>query len=141
MPLSNFQVPQNLTWSKNCVIIDDTTRDADPNADPSVLKIRAETGPTFKITGTKLYVPAVTLSAEDDNELLEQLKTGLKRTIKWNKYRPEIFNQTKTFSRVNRLFVLSFENEKDINKEETYQKIIEMSKNNDYTTGNLLECE
>ena len=130
-----------MTWSKNCVIIDDTTRDADPNADPSVLKIRAETGPTFKITGTKLYVPAVTLSAEDDNELLEQLKTGLKRTIKWNKYRPEIFNQTKTFSRVNRLFVLSFENEKDINKEETYQKIIEMSKNNDYTTGNLLECE
>ena len=148
-----------MTWSKNCVIIDDTTRDADPNADPSVLKIRAETGPTFKITGTKLYVPAVTLSAEDDNELLEQLKTGLKRTIKWNKYRPEIFNQTKTFSRVNRLFVLSFENEKDIkdfnvlidgkrffvvpikNKEETYQKIIEMNKNNDFTTGNLLEYE
>ena len=64
-----------------------------------------------------------------------------------------------TFSRVNRLFVLSFENEKDIkdfnvlidgkrffvvpikNKEETYQKIIEMNKNNDYTTGNLLEYE
>ena len=27
------------------------------------------------------------------------------------------------------------------NKEEAYQKIIEMSKNNDYTTGNLLDCE
>ena len=158
-----------MTWFKNCVIIDDTTRDADANAYPPVLEIRAETGPTFKITGTKLYVPAVTLSTEDDNELLEQLKTGLKKTIKWNKYRPEIFNQTKTnnlnylidptFSRVNRLSVLSFENEKDIkdfnvlidgkrffvvpikNKEETYQKIIEMNKNNDYTTGNLLEYE
>ena len=27
------------------------------------------------------------------------------------------------------------------NKEETYEKIIEMSKNNDYTTGNLLDYE
>ena len=42
---------------------------------------------TFKITDTKLYVPAVTLSAENDNKRLEQLKTGFKRTIKWNKYK------------------------------------------------------
>ena len=27
------------------------------------------------------------------------------------------------------------------NKEEAYEKIIEMSKNNDYTTGNLLDYE
>ena len=33
------------------------------------------TGATFKITDTILYVPAVTLSAENDNKLLEQLKT------------------------------------------------------------------
>ena len=33
-----------------------------------------------------MYVPVVTLLTEDDNKRLEQLKTGLKRTIKWNKY-------------------------------------------------------
>ena len=76
-----------------------------------------------KFTDTKLYVSAVTLSNQDSNKLLEQLKTGFKRTIKWNKYRSKIFNQTKnnnlhylidpTFIKVNRLFVLSFENEYD----------------------------
>ena len=140
------------------------------------------TNTAFKITDFKLYVPVVTLSAENDNKLLEQLKTGFKRTIKWNKYISEMSNQTKnnnlnylidpTFTNVNRLFVLSFENENDRtsfskyyvpkveikgfnvlidgkpffeipvkNKEEAYEQIIEMSKNNDYTTGNLLDCE
>ena len=37
-----------------------------------------------------------TLSFEDDNKLLEQLKTGFKRTIKWNKYRSEVSKQAKT---------------------------------------------
>ena len=68
----------------------------------------------FKITDTKLYVSVVTLSTQDDNKLLEQLKTGFKRTIKWNKYRSGMSNQTKnnlnyltdsTFINVNRLFV------------------------------------
>ena len=136
----------------------------------------------FKITDCKLYVPVITLSAENDNELLEQLKTGFKRTIKWNKYRSEMSNQTKnnnlnylidpTFTNINRLFILSCENEyhrtsfskyyvpkveiKDFNvlidgktffaisvknKEEAYEAIIEMRKNNDYTTGNLLDYE
>ena len=68
-------------------------------------------------------MPIVTLSTKDDNKFLEQLKSGFKRIIKWNKYRPEITNQTKTnylyylidprFTKVNRLFVLSFENEED----------------------------
>ena len=44
----------------------------------------------FKITHTKLYDPVVTLSKENDTKLLEQLKTGFKRTIKWNKYRSQI---------------------------------------------------
>ena len=70
-----------------------------------------------------MYVPVVTLSAEDDKKLLEQLKTGLKRTNKWNKYRSEMSNQTKnnnlnhlidpTFTNVNRLFPLTFEHEDD----------------------------
>ena len=47
-------------------------------------------GLEFKITDTKLYVPVVTLSKENDTKLLEQLKTGFKRIIKWNKYRSQI---------------------------------------------------
>ena len=54
---------------------------------------------------------------------MEQLKSVFKRIIKWNKYRSELTNQTKTnhlnyfidpsFTKVNRLFVSSFENEED----------------------------
>ena len=70
-----------------------------------------------------MYVPVVTLSTKDDNNFLEKLKSGFKRTIKWNKYMSEMTNQTKTnhlnhlidprFTKVNRLFVLSFQNEED----------------------------
>ena len=129
-----------------------------------------------------MCVPVVTLSAEHDNKLLEQLKSGFKITIKWNKCRPEMTNETRnnnlnylidpTFTKVNRLFVLSYENEADRtpyskyyvtsndikdfnvltdgkpfldipvkNKEEEYKQIIEMSKNNNYTTDSLLYYE
>ena len=40
-------------------------------------------------------MPVVTLSTQDDNKLLEQLKTGFKRTIKCNRYRSEMTNQVK----------------------------------------------
>ena len=40
---------------------------------------------TFQITNIKLYVPVVTLSKENDKKLLEQLKSGFNRTVKWNK--------------------------------------------------------
>ena len=112
-----------LIWSENCVITSKATREADPDADPAVAGINNPTKATFKIKDTKLYVPVVTLSAENDNKLLEQLKTGFKKTIKWNKCRSEMSNQTKnnnlnylidpTFTNANRLFVLSFENEAD----------------------------
>ena len=36
---------------------------------------------TFLITDRKLYVPVVTLSTQDNAKLLEQLKSGFKRTI------------------------------------------------------------
>ena len=49
----------------------------------------------FQITDTKLYVPDVTLSKENDTKLLEQLKIGFKRTIKWNKYRSQMTVQPK----------------------------------------------
>ena len=71
------------------------------------------------ITDTKLYFPVVTLSKENDIKLLEQLKTGFKKTIKWNKYRSQMTIQPQnnnlnylidpTFTNVNRLFVLPFE--------------------------------
>ena len=64
-------------------------------------------GVTFKITDWKLYVPVVTLPAENDNRLLHQLKTGFKRTIKLG------YSVDPTFTKVNRLFVLSFGNETD----------------------------
>ena len=48
------------------------------------------------MTDTRLYVPVVTLSSQDDNKFLKQIKTGFKRTIKWNKYRSERSNYTKT---------------------------------------------
>ena len=48
--------------------------------------IIAPTGLEFKITDTKLYVPVVTLSKENDIKLLEQLKSGFKRTMKRNKW-------------------------------------------------------
>ena len=57
--------------------------------------INAPTNATFQITDTKLYVPAVTLSTENEERLLEQLREGFKRTIKWNKYKSEITNQPK----------------------------------------------
>ena len=134
------------------------------------------------ITDTKLYVPVVTLSKENDIKLLEQLKTRFKKTIKWNKYRSQMNIQSKynnlnylidpKFTYINRLFVLSFSRNnnidsrysysnhyvpkveiKDLNvlidgksffdlpvkNEEAYEKIIDMSNNNDYTTGNLLD--
>ena len=170
-----------MTWFKDCVLIDTSTREANYNA-AIVREIDNPENAIFEITDTKLYVPVVTLSKENDIKLLEQLKSGFKRTIKWNKYRSQMTIQPQnnnlnylidpTFTNVNRLFVLSFPRNnntdsrysfsnyyvpkvqiKDFsvlidgkrvfelsvkNEEEAYEKIVDMSNNNDYTTGNLL---
>ena len=86
IPLINCEVELILTWFKNCVLIDKPTREADCDA-PIVREIDNPENAIFEITDTKLYVPAVTLSKKDDIKLLEQLKSGFKRTIEWNKYR------------------------------------------------------
>ena len=53
--------------------------------------ISSATGATkFKITDTELYIPVVTLSTQDNEKLLQQLKSGFKRTINWNKYQPKV---------------------------------------------------
>ena len=87
IPLINCEVELILTWYKNCVLIDKLTRDADYGANPHVSEINNPENAIYQITDTKLYVPVVTLSKEDDIKLLEQLKSGFKITIKWNKYR------------------------------------------------------
>ena len=88
-----------------------TTRNAQGD-NPAIV---APSGATFKITDTKFYVPVVTLSKENDTKLLQQLKSGFKITIKWNKYRSKMTIQSNnnnlnclidpTFTNVNRLFV------------------------------------
>ena len=50
----------------------------------------ADEGTRFLITDAKLYVPVVTLSIQDMTKLLEQLKSGFKRAISWNKYQSKI---------------------------------------------------
>ena len=104
MPLINCEVNLILTWFKDCIITNSTGEGK------------------FAITETKLYVLVVTLSTQDNAKLLQQLKSGFKRTINWNKYESSVktFVQNRylnylinpSFQGVNRLFVLSFENEK-----------------------------
>ena len=86
IPLINCEVELILTWSKNCVLADMTVRAAQ-GGNPAIV---APTGLEFKITDTKLYVPVVSLSKENDIKLLEQLKSGFKKTIKWNKYKSQM---------------------------------------------------
>ena len=106
MPLINCEVNLILTWSSTCVIF--STGDANQAA-------------TFAITDTKLYVPVVTLSTQENTKLLQQSKSGFKRVINWDKYlsKPELSAQNPnlnhlnepSFQRVKRLFVLAFEND------------------------------
>ena len=103
MPLINCEVELILTWPGGCVIIY-------KNVDNQV--------PTFTITETNLYVPAVTLSTQDNAKLLPQLNSGFQRKVSWNKYlaKPELLAQNAnrnyliepSFQNVNRLFVLAF---------------------------------
>ena len=88
--LINCEVELILTWFKNCVLIDKLTREANCGANPCVSEINNPENAIFQITDTKLYVPVVSLSKENDIKLLERLKSGFKRTIKWNKYRSQI---------------------------------------------------
>ena len=91
MALINCEINLILTWSEKCALTSKTTRDAVP----AVTGIDNLTNAIFQITDTKLYVPVVTLSTKNGKKLLEQLRTGFNRTIKWNKYWSEMTNQTK----------------------------------------------
>ena len=149
---------------------------------PNVYEIDNPENAIFQIKDTKLYIPVVTLSKENNIKLLEQLKSGFKRSIKWNKCRSQMTIQPQnnnlnhiidpTFMSANKLFVLSFSRNNNShsrysvsnyyvpnikindfnvlicqisffdlpvkNEEEVYEKIMDMSNNNYYTTGNFL---
>ena len=105
MPLINCEVNLILTRSSICDIV--STDVAGQNS-------------IFAITDTKLYVPVITLSQQDNATLLQELKSGFKRVTYWNKYlsKPELLPQNpnlnhlveSSFQGVNTLFVLAFEN-------------------------------
>ena len=83
---------------------------------------------TFQITSTKLYVPVVTLSTKDNENLTKQLDKGFKISVYWNEYKSKIetknlyannvtrFPLDASFQGVNRLFVLAFDNTENGNK-------------------------
>ena len=71
------------------MLISKATREANYGANPVTYEIDNPGNATFQMTDTKLYVPVVTFSKENDAKLLEQLKLGCKRTIKRNKYRSQ----------------------------------------------------
>ena len=73
MPLINCKVALSLNWIKNCVL---TSAVLGSNANAT----EADSA-TFKITDAKLYVPIVTLSAEDNAKLSKLLSEGFKRSI------------------------------------------------------------
>ena len=100
MPLINCEVSRELTWSRDCVITNSTGEGK------------------FAITETKLYVPVVTLSTQDNAKLLQQLKSGFKRTTNWNHCESsvKIFAKNRnlnhlinqSFQGVNRLFDIEY---------------------------------
>ena len=103
--LINCEINLDVNCSKNFVILAITLTDQ---------------GAAFSVTDTKLYAPVVTLSTQDNAKLLKQLKSGFKRTINWNRYQSKVSKEIPkqywdylidpSFPRVNKQFILSFEN-------------------------------
>ena len=102
MPLFSCKIKLNLTWKKECVLSTDAG-DA-----------------VFIINDTKMYVPLVTLSKEDNKDFIEQQNKGFQRSIYWNEYKTKETNENAdanvfkyinldpSFQGVNRLFVMAY---------------------------------
>ena len=75
MPLFNCEIKLNLTWKKESVLSTD-----DGNA-------------VFIINDTKLYVPVVTLSKEDNKDFIEQQNKKFQRSIYCNEYKTKEINE------------------------------------------------
>ena len=112
MPLINWKINLVLTWSENCVIAN------------------SKGAGTFTVTETKLYVPFVALSTQDNAKLLQEFKSGFQRTTNWIKCRSKVTTQAQnqyidhlidpSFQGVNRLFALSFEDYGDKTRHTVY---------------------
>ena len=177
MLLISCEVSLELKWNKNCVI---TSQQIEVDLDGA--NTATPTGASIAINDCKLYVPIVTLSKNNEIKLLTNLKSGFTREIIWNKYRSQMSTEEinnnlnilidPTFTNVNRLFVLAYQEADDRqsfsefylpkvmikdynfiidklaffdlpikNEEKTYEKIIDISRNNEYTTYNLLDYD
>ena len=102
MLLINCKIKLNLTWKKECVLSTD-------NGDV-----------VFIINDTKMYVPVVTLSKEDNKDFIEQQNKGFQRSIYWNEYKTKEINENAdtnvfkyinldpSFQGVNRLFAMAY---------------------------------
>ena len=102
MPLINCKIKLNLTWKKECALSN--------QAGAAV----------FIINDTKMYVPVVTLSKEDNKDFIEQQNKGFQRSIYWNEYKTKEINEDAdanvfkyikldpSFQGVNRLFVMAY---------------------------------
>ena len=102
MHLINCKIRLNLTWKKECVLSTDNG-----NA-------------VFIINDTKMYVPVVTLSKEDNKDFIEQQNKEFQRSIYWNEYKTKEINENAdanvfkfinldpSFQGVNRLFVIAY---------------------------------
>ena len=169
------EVSLELKWNKNCMI---TSQQIGVNLNGG--NTAAPTNATLAINDCKLYIPVVTLSKDDEINLLTNLKSGFTREIIWNKYRLEMTTEAvnnnlnilvdPSFTNVNRLFALAYQNAddrhwfsqfylpkvKDYNviidklacfdlpiktEGEAYEKIIDISRNNEDTTDNLLDYD
>ena len=99
-PFTKYETNLDLNWSLKCVIVDTAV---------------ADQGATFLIIDTKLVVPVVTLSTQNN----VKLKSGFKRTINWNKYQSKVSTERSNqylgylidpiCQGENRFFVLSFQ--------------------------------
>ena len=102
MPLINCKIKLNLTWKKECVLSTDAGE------------------AVFFINDTKMYVPIVTLSKEDNKDFIEQQNKGFQRSIYWSEYKTKQINEDAdanvfkyinldpSFQGVNRLFVMAY---------------------------------
>ena len=102
MPLINCKIKLNLTGKKECVLSIDAG-DA-----------------VFIINDTKMYVPVVTLSKEDNKDFIEQQNKGFERSIYWKEYKTKgetedanandfkYISLDLSFQGVNRLFVMAY---------------------------------
>ena len=102
MPLINCKVKLNLTWKKECILSTDAGNGV------------------FIINDTKMYVPVVTLSKEDNKDFIEQQNKGFQRSIYWSEYKTKEINENAdanvfnyinldpSFQGVNRLFVMAY---------------------------------